>query len=151
MTWSLRDGIVATARQQGTAPAADTTRSYDDLSAELGKIGFPIGWAYTQDGWLIPQPQMCPEEKNCKFATGALFKAVIGWFVTAFAVMLGAPFWFDVLNRFMVVRSTVKPSEKSQSEASKDAASSPITLLMQPAPGGPSYAWKGLKDMLSVV
>ena len=83
---------------------------------------------------------MCPEEKNCKFATGALLKAVIGWFVTAFAIMLGAPFWFDVLNRFMVVRSTVKPSEKSQSEASKDAASSPITLLMQPAPGAPANA-----------
>jgi hypothetical protein len=35
--------------------------------------------------------------------------------------MLGAPFWFDVLNRFMVVRSTIKPNEKSQPEASKDA------------------------------
>jgi hypothetical protein len=38
------------------------------------------------------------------------------------AVSLGAPFWFDVLNKFMVVRSTVKPKEKSQTEASKDAS-----------------------------
>jgi hypothetical protein len=137
---TLRDGIVATAQHQGTAPAADATKSYDELSAELGKIGFPVGWTNTKDGWLIPQPQMCPAEKNCQFAAGALFNAVIGWFVTAFAIMLGAPFWFDVLNRFMVVRSTVKPSEKSQSEASKDAAPSPITLLMQPEAGAPANA-----------
>jgi hypothetical protein len=24
---------------------------------------------------------------------------------------LGAPFWFDTLNRFMVIRSTIKPGE----------------------------------------
>ena len=40
--------------------------------------------------------------------------------LTAFAVTLGAPFWFDVLNKIMVVRSTVKPHEKSQEEGSED-------------------------------
>ena len=34
--------------------------------------------------------------------------------------MLGAPFWFDVLNKFMVIRATVKPREKSPDEASED-------------------------------
>jgi hypothetical protein len=34
-------------------------------------------------------------------------------------VTFGAPFWFDLLNRFMVVRSTVKPDEKSGKEPSK--------------------------------
>jgi hypothetical protein len=33
---------------------------------------------------------------------------------------LGAPFWFDLLNQIMVIRSTVKPEEKSDTEASKD-------------------------------
>jgi hypothetical protein len=42
-----------------------------------------------------------------------------GWFLTAVALSLGAPFWFDTLNRFMVVRSTIKPQEKSQPEPSK--------------------------------
>jgi hypothetical protein len=44
-----------------------------------------------------------------------------GWLITAFAIMLGAPFWFDVLGKIMVIRSTVKPTEKSPTEASKDA------------------------------
>lgn len=29
-------------------------------------------------------------------------------------------FWFDLLNKFIVVRSTVKPKEKSPEEKSKD-------------------------------
>jgi len=33
---------------------------------------------------------------------------------------LGAPFWFDLLNKMMVIRSTVKPHEKSPEEASED-------------------------------
>jgi hypothetical protein len=44
---------------------------------------------------------------------------VLGWLVTALALSLGAPFWFDMLNKFMVVRSTIKPKEKSPDEPSK--------------------------------
>lgn len=43
----------------------------------------------------------------------------LGWLITALAVSLGAPFWFDLLNKFIVVRSTVKPHEKSPEEGSK--------------------------------
>jgi hypothetical protein len=44
-------------------------------------------------------------------------KKVIGWFVTALALSLGAPFWFDMLNKFMMVRSSVKPKgEKKDSK-----------------------------------
>jgi hypothetical protein len=33
--------------------------------------------------------------------------------LTALAISLGAPFWFDTLNRIIVVRSAVKPDEKN--------------------------------------
>jgi hypothetical protein len=52
------------------------------------------------------------EAPGCTFDLWALPRTIAGWFVTAFAIMLGAPFWFDVLNKFMVVRSTIKPSER---------------------------------------
>jgi hypothetical protein len=48
---------------------------------------------------------------------------IIGWFVTALAVTMGAPFWFDLLNKMMVIRSTVKPHEKSPEESSEDRQS----------------------------
>jgi hypothetical protein len=40
--------------------------------------------------------------------------------LTALAISLGAPFWFDLLNKFIVIRSVVKPHEKSPEEGSKD-------------------------------
>lgn len=49
----------------------------------------------------------------------------LGWLITAAAISLGAPFWFDTLNRFMIVRSTIKPKEKSPEEGSKDPPARP--------------------------
>lgn len=44
-----------------------------------------------------------------------------GWILTAIAVSLGAPFWFDTLNRFMNIRnagrSSNEPRDKSSSAA----------------------------------
>jgi hypothetical protein len=50
---------------------------------------------------------------------GAWILKIAGLLATGLAISLGAPFWFDVLNKFMVVRSTVKPEEKSKDEPSK--------------------------------
>jgi len=63
---------------------------------------------------------------------------VLGWLLTAVAAMLGAPFWFDVLNQIMVIRSTVKPHEKSGEEASRDrqavqpAVQQPVVVAAAP-------------------
>ncbi len=49
-----------------------------------------------------------------------LLWSLVGWLITALAASLGAPFWFDILNKVMVIRSTVKPHEKSGEESSED-------------------------------
>jgi hypothetical protein len=36
-----------------------------------------------------------------------VFYSIIGWIVTALALSLGAPFWFDLLNRLMKLRGSV--------------------------------------------
>jgi hypothetical protein len=55
--------------------------------------------------------------------------------LTAFAATLGAPFWFDVLSKFMVVRSTSKPSEMVK----KDKVDPPSTEpAMKPRATGPA-------------
>jgi hypothetical protein len=61
---------------------------------------------------------------------------LLGWLITAFAVSLGAPFWFDLLNKIMVIRSTVKPREKSREEGSEDrpAPSGAQTVRIEVAP-----------------
>jgi hypothetical protein len=122
---ALRNAIVSTA-QHPTTPSDNKT--YAELSDGLTKIGFPIGYK----SGFYPEPQMCDFQGGCTFRMEVFVRTALGWFVMAFAIMLGAPFWFDVLNKFMVVRSTVKPSEKSKEEGSKDGGTpqqAPVTLM----------------------
>ena len=42
----------------------------------------------------------------------------IGWIVTALAVSLGAPFWFDTLNRFMNIRDAGRAPDEPRDKSS---------------------------------
>jgi hypothetical protein len=81
--------------------------------------GLPLGWALQRQPGQQPGDFEHDWRKPPVTFSGWLAKTA-GILFTAFALTLGAPFWFDLLNRFMVVRSTVKPEEKSQVEPSKD-------------------------------
>ena len=58
----------------------------------IGHLALPIGWV------------------NDGFGPTTVF----GWLVTALAATLGAPFWFDLLNRFVNVRASGKAPEEEQ-------------------------------------
>jgi H+/gluconate symporter-like permease len=46
---------------------------------------------------------------------------LVGWILTALAVSLGAPFWFDILKRFMNIRNAgVKPPTVEEKEKEKE-------------------------------
>ena len=99
------------------------------VEAEVGRMSVTVG-AFNQmaSSSLLPigwQGSMSWLRSNLKTdfwgTVGHLFERKLpGWLLTAIAISLGAPFWFDLLNKFMVVRSTIKPEEKSQTEPSKD-------------------------------
>lgn len=44
------------------------------------------------------------------------FLTIPGWILTALAVSMGAPFWFDLLNKLMQLRSSIAPKEDSKSK-----------------------------------
>jgi outer membrane biosynthesis protein TonB len=83
-------------------------------------LGLPIGWNTVNDPQSV-WPGLHFWEAN--FWSNWYIQVrlhFLGWLLTGLAVSLGAPFWFDLLNKFIVVRSTVKPKEKSGEEKSKD-------------------------------
>ncbi len=86
----LRLRLVAAAEQrvaQGTPPAAPGAEERDYLR----KLG----------GW-----------RSEDFSSTATLWRIPGWILTILAVSLGAPFWFDVLNRVVAIRSGGKaPAE----------------------------------------
>jgi hypothetical protein len=70
-------------------PPGPLQRAEDDFR-QIHHLGFPAGWGSDNRpnllaGWL---------------------SAIAGWLITAFAVSLGAPFWFDVLSRVARLRSS---------------------------------------------
>jgi hypothetical protein len=121
---ALRSAVVASAEKtvREGAPRPDASAEVDGTRQALERVGLPIGWVA---GWPAPQfGRPCDPEKCSDFAFSVALQMTLGWLLTAVAVMLGAPFWFDVLNKLMVIRSTVKPREKSQEEGSEDRPSS---------------------------
>jgi hypothetical protein len=90
--------------QQAQQATSDPNRSGEEAGKELAALPLPIGW----DGQK-------PGESGLVWLT-----RVLGWLLTAIAATLGAPFWFDVLSKVMVVRSTVKPHEKSPEQTAQE-------------------------------
>ena len=91
---------------------AEKIKKFKEAMDTLGGTGLPIGWSsavstplFAAKGW--------PE------AVLAWLSAIIGWGVTGLAASLGAPFWFDLLNRFMDIRGVGRAPEESDTTASK--------------------------------
>lgn len=84
-----------------------------DASAALydKTLQLPIGWNY------LNFPAAAATDRQ---VFTFWLQLIAGWLITAVAATLGAPFWFDVLNKVMIIRSTVKPHQKSPEEASED-------------------------------
>ncbi len=78
----------------------------DSLYRSMTTVGIPMGWT---------QPTITEglkHEKDVKgkilFILSLIVKSFIGWMFTAAAITLGAPFWFDILNKFVNIRSAGK-------------------------------------------
>ncbi len=62
--------------------------------------------------------------------------SITGWLITALALMLGAPFWFDLLTKFMSIRAAgVKPPSPPPPTPAPDAPS-PIIPAAAASAGG---------------
>lgn len=63
----------------------------DDINVVIDQIAaFPIGWTLPRDANISPP---------------AWISRLAGWFISAIALSMGAPFWFELLNKFINVRN----------------------------------------------
>ena len=88
----MRASLVESAKSFVAQPGG-TNRPMKDVVEAISAASLPIGWSE------FPKPDQWPT-------------LVLGWLITAFAVSLGAPFWFDLLNKFINVRASGKPPEE---------------------------------------
>jgi hypothetical protein len=105
---------------------------YDAAMADLAELQLPIGWEDpatrevddadpdaptfrlvredATDDW--PGPIWAPGGVGRWLR--ALDQHLLGWLITVLAISLGAPFWFDTLNRITAIRSAGRPPEEAQ-------------------------------------
>jgi hypothetical protein len=82
---ALRDAVVAAAQKNTGQTLAD---DLGVIGERLGELGLPLGWSSVPEGFM------------------GWSAKVAGLMFTTVALSLGAPFWFDLLNRFMGVGSS---------------------------------------------
>jgi len=88
----LRDSIKDAAHSfvQAGLPQGPPAAQLSAATEAIGNLALPIGWV---KGGFGPT-------------------TAFGWVITALAASLGAPFWFDLLNRFVNVRAAGKAPEE---------------------------------------
>lgn len=116
--------LIAICEQNG---GTDCASNIEDRSRTVVKSLLPdllpvVGWESVPDclkSWSVN----CPPEENGYLL---LFSKIIGWLLTALATSLGAPFWFDLLQKLVQVRGKVIPGgSKAQAPEGKDGK--PVT------------------------
>jgi hypothetical protein len=110
---AVRAAIVERARVAVTDPN-DLERGYTQSQAELSSLQLPIGWGAmsSADGAKSPDGRNIPSSSDLPSVLERFFVPLLGWLLTALAATLGAPFWFDVLKKVMVIRGTVKAAQE---------------------------------------
>jgi hypothetical protein len=100
---TLRSSLVAAAQESVKQPAptanaanADPKQIIEQIEAQAKDLQLPIGWS---------------KERLPKDVLGFCAK-LFGLIFTMLALSLGAPFWFDILNKIVNLRASGKPPEE---------------------------------------
>jgi hypothetical protein len=119
---SLRASVTAAAEafhseNAGGAAAPSTeplTVQFRDNLKTLQDSTLPVGWGRTVVRTPAPDGKSPPVENQCiaQLCPSGVPKPrtillmIVGWIVTGLATSLGAPFWFDLLNKALQMRGS---------------------------------------------
>ncbi len=79
------------------------------IKNEIGSVRSPLGL-----GWDDPPTAPNGGELSSGAKAWWVAKKIPGWLITALAISLGSPFWFDLLNRLINLRNAGKRPENKQ-------------------------------------
>lgn len=116
---TLRSQVVEEAKARAAKPRPSVAVEYKDLDplkptvkgagdtvsqSEQALLGQVLGW-----------------HPDAMRSNGPLdwFERVVGWLLSVVAISLGAPFWFDTLNRFMNIRSAGRSPDEAAKKPEK--------------------------------
>jgi hypothetical protein len=120
---SAREALVAqastyakSAQAASDAAAAPTTdqlpAQMESIQSRLLQLGLPMGWVRPAHATRADVDNRGVLPANMEDGERLLSFHLFGWLITALAATLGAPFWFDMLNKVIAVRSVGKAPEE---------------------------------------
>ncbi len=109
---SVRQALVVQAESMAKN-SVGTHEDFEQIQSKLAQTSLPIGWAQEDDNHAAQDAGGAP------YVWHIFVAPALGWLLTAFAVTLGAPFWFDVLNKIMTFRTSIKPIAASDRGGAK--------------------------------
>lgn len=113
----MQASITANAEGVAIEPAGlDIAPSYPEqlkrVQQQLMDLKLPLGWVGNPTQADKDLHLGLPKWGQWRQSWDTLSYHLLGWLITAFAATLGAPFWFDTLNKIMSIRSAGKAPEE---------------------------------------
>jgi hypothetical protein len=113
---------------------------YDDSIAQINMM-MGLGWDFSKadtnkNHWFVPATMT----KNFNKVLYVLIETIkhpknwLGFLITALAITLGAPFWFDLLNKFINIRAGGNKPSEDANDTGSSSLSKTVTLNQKPAP-----------------
>lgn len=100
-----------TAKKAAQERSIQVKNQLEDYKEQIQNLGVPIGWTERKPD--VDDPRNPPND------LGGWAKKILGLLLTAIAISLGAPFWFDMLNKVINIRSAGKAPEEKQKDPKK--------------------------------
>ncbi|WKV11531.1 hypothetical protein [Marivirga harenae] len=85
-----------------------TSFDYESIKSEISQLNYGLGLGNT-DRW----------DENW-------FISLIGYLITAFAISLGAPFWYDLLNKIVRLRTSIKPKTEGKNLSNSTSSNNAV-------------------------
>jgi hypothetical protein len=102
-----------------TTPVDSARRVYKAARAELDSMELKLGWTRseaTRIGLIDPDSTYKGKKPAGALENPGFWAKLLGLLLTAVAISLGAPFWFDLLNKVISIRAAGRsPAEKPKS------------------------------------
>lgn len=130
--WSdpvARAVAVASASELAKQPKTDPQQAaqIEKSLAEMKVLqSLPIGWPtkWSDDTALPADDKASSSGSKSKY----ILFSFVGWFITALAASLGAPFWFDAIGKLVKLKSAGATPERSTKTKSEVAAAAAVAI-----------------------
>ncbi len=105
------------------------------IRSDLERLRSPLGLGWAR-GFLKPEWDVDPATTHWialpprLYFLYAIWDNLFGWLITALAICLGAPFWFDLLKKLVNIRNAPRPPDESTPSQGTSSPNEPQQVIV---------------------